>query len=363
MNPFENQMPNLAAMYGNWNPMAYLKGMQQEDNAAAFNQELAVQNQEKTKQTKQATSLADLMNPLKVQEKTLGNATTLAQLPGVVANSEKAGLDTKMAKDSYTSKLDDMIKGYQFKNKERELAQLEMGGRAYMQAEPMLASVPPPARHAAAKRLLGEFYQPEFDQVPPEKLGQVLNFVGSEMMQSQQKLYQASQIADKKGDVALQINDKRIQSQKELAAYKAALAEKTAAAKKSGDPKTYQAAATELLKAAAAEDDPERKMELVQQAQQFVDLNQAAMVARGQAGQTGKVDTGAVTGLPTMPGPQTPQVTVPGMAPKSPPIENNPATKKNGAIKSLSDLQAIYPGVPPEKLREAYKKKFGVDIQ
>jgi hypothetical protein len=30
---------------------------------------------------------------------------------------------------------------------------------------------------------------------------------------------------------------------------------------------------------------------------------------------------------------------------------------------TLADVQKMYPGVPPEKLREAYKKKFGVDLQ
>jgi hypothetical protein len=352
-NPFENQIPNLSAMYGSWNPMTYLKGMQQEDNANAFNQELSTQNQQTTTKGQQDISLADMMNPQKVLKAQLDNATTAVDLPGHEALSDLHQTNAKMARDSYQTNLDELIKGHQFKDKERELQQLEMGGRSFMQAEPLLASIPPPARHAAAKRLLGDLYQPEFDNVPPEQLGQVLNFVGSEMQQSQQRLFAQQMGLDTRGDtartvaatraaMALGVQDKRNAGAKDIAEFKANLAEQIAKIKAQGDPKTYMAAATKLLEAARAESDPDKKHELVQQAQQFVELNQSAMEARPQANNAGKVDIGATTGLPTQPGATTPQVGVPGAMPEA---RNNPIMNDPNMAKLPQGTKALGNGI------------------
>lgn len=49
-------------------------------------------------------------------------------------------------------------------------------------------------------------------------------------------------------------------------------------------------------------------------------------------------------------------------APQLPNTSGAPAAKKP-AQPSLADVQKMYPGVPADKLREAYKKKFGVDLR
>lgn len=66
--------------------------------------------------------------------------------------------------------------------------------------------------------------------------------------------------------------------------------------------------------------------------------------------QEGKVDLGATAGVPTMPPREVP--TPPGQAPRQ---AKPPA--------SLSEVQKLYPGIPAERLREAYKKKFGVELE
>lgn len=70
-------------------------------------------------------------------------------------------------------------------------------------------------------------------------------------------------------------------------------------------------------------------------------------LAAGTA-QGGKVDAGAATGLPTRAAPVPQGFT-------------QPAAKPQAA--NLADVQKMYPGVPADKLKEAYKKKFGVDLQ
>lgn len=64
----------------------------------------------------------------------------------------------------------------------------------------------------------------------------------------------------------------------------------------------------------------------------------------------GKPDVASAAGLPTVPQREAP--TPPGQAPRQ---AKPPA--------SLSEVQKLYPGVPPERLREAYKKKFGVELE
>lgn len=68
----------------------------------------------------------------------------------------------------------------------------------------------------------------------------------------------------------------------------------------------------------------------------------------------GKIDTPAIAGLPAVP--PRPPVMPPTGTPQGRPTAAPPKAV-------LADVQKMYPGVPAEKLREAYKKKFGVDLQ
>lgn len=77
---------------------------------------------------------------------------------------------------------------------------------------------------------------------------------------------------------------------------------------------------------------------------------QAEAEISNTAARPGEVDPAQLAGMPTNPN----RSIAPGGTP--PPT---PQPK----VQSISDLQKLYPGVPAEKLKEAYKKKFGVDIK
>lgn len=49
--------------------------------------------------------------------------------------------------------------------------------------------------------------------------------------------------------------------------------------------------------------------------------------------------------------------------PQQAPQAQAPAAAQQPQAHSLSDVQKMYPGIPAEKLKEVYKKKFGVDLQ
>lgn len=73
----------------------------------------------------------------------------------------------------------------------------------------------------------------------------------------------------------------------------------------------------------------------------------------------GGIDTPAVANLPAVPPKTLPAAPGQGIISRTLPQNQPQATPKA----TLVDVQKMYPGIPPEKLREAYKKKFGVDLQ
>lgn len=106
----------------------------------------------------------------------------------------------------------------------------------------------------------------------------------------------------------------------------------------------FEKAATTFTVLADLEPDEKMAAKYRELASQFEKANINQKTAQSQ----GKVDVGATTGLPTQ---QVP--TVLGGTPASAPAKKH----------SLADVQKMYPGVPADKLKQAYKEKFGVDLQ
>jgi hypothetical protein len=105
---------------------------------------------------------------------------------------------------------------------------------------------------------------------------------------------------------------------------------------------------------AEAEGDTEAAARYAAQANKMKIARETEKAIAAQATQAGKIDPGAVTGMPTNPA-FVPQgftsPPAPAPAPQAP------------VIKSLADLQKMYPLRSAEKLKEAYKKKTGIDLQ
>jgi hypothetical protein len=99
--------------------------------------------------------------------------------------------------------------------------------------------------------------------------------------------------------------------------------------------------------------DPEEAQRLMAIANQYT----AQLIQLRQAGanatQAGKVDIGATSSIPTIPLREPQPFTNPGAT--------TPAASKPQK-QTLQQVQQMYPGVPADKLREAYKKKFGIEL-
>lgn len=94
---------------------------------------------------------------------------------------------------------------------------------------------------------------------------------------------------------------------------------------------------------------PEEKAQYAAVAEAARQRHRQLIQDKENAKKAGTVDLGA-TGVAVVP---------PITAPAQP-----PAAKPDAAPKaSLADVQKMYPGVPDDKLKEAYKRKFGVDLK
>jgi hypothetical protein len=311
---------------------------------------------------KQAASLAQMLQetqqnaqlfPEKLRQQTLGNDTTAAQLPGIKARSSMFEDDARFSKETLGPKIDLELKNMQGKMGKQDLDDLVNTGNAYLQAGTLLKDIPGVASHATAKKILGKHYLPEFDQVTPSALGAVFEMIGGKMVQAQPGFMQKQTLQDDKQIAADEALDKKLNAQKELAAYRASLQQKLQELKPQADkdPKTARAIANKLFLAAQQEQDPERKALLMEQANGFNEIAFAEIERRAQATAATKPNLGTM-GIETNPMPPVPGL--PGAKPQQ------PAAAKPS---SLADLQKLYPGVPPEKLKKKFKEKFGVDLQ
>jgi hypothetical protein len=314
------------------------------------------QQQQEMAAAQQKMDLEKQLFPEELRKVQLNNDTTSAQLPGIKARSAMFEDDATFSRKTLVPKIDAEIKALHGKINKQDLEELINTGNAYLQAGTLLKDIPGVASHATAKKILGKYYLPEFDQVTPAALGSVFEMIGGKMVQAQPGFMQKQILQDdKQAGVDAQL-EKKLNAQKEMALYRAELQKKLQELKPQADkdPKTARAIANKLFLAAQEEKDPDRKALLMEQANGFNEIAFAEIERRAQAGAAAKPDLGAL-GINTNPMPLVPGL--PGAQPQQTP---QPAAAKPS---SLADLQKLYPGVPPEKLKEAFKKKFGVDLQ
>ena len=319
MNPYNQSLEGLFKVYGDWNPLAYMKGMDMVDQAGQYNdmqKQLLGQQLEREKQ----------MLPVDVAHKQLTNQGLELGLPGIFADSNLKQDKAVLSRATLDQQHEQFIRDFQAKGSQQEAEQFQRVGQLYAQAGEMLKGIPGMMSHQRAKEILGKNYLPEFDQVPPHLLGAAVGSIGKDMMGVAPKLWGQQQLQDDKQSFLQAQLEKKLAAEKELAAYKASLQEKLAKLKASGNPKTYEAVIVELKKQADQEPDPTRRALILDQVQEFVNLQFAMKQAGAQAGATGKVDVPGVAGLPAIPPAQPPQVRPPQPKPGSSP--DNPIVLK-----------------------------------
>jgi hypothetical protein len=317
-----------------------------------------MQLQQKMKQS------ADL-HPYAVDAARLGNQGLEADLPGKRAKSDLEVLKSRGAAATFDSD----VEATNVKNRTETQAKL---GQALVELGPWLEGTPTVGGQRTAKAMqaltsLGISPQDpkhaalvqRIMDTPPEQLPKFLEGVGRKLamqkpeyirVMDQERLQQEGANSRQASQNSTQLETARINAQSRENAAKARAGQSSAisALLKS---KNYQGAAAVALAMAMEEQDPTRKAQL----EEFANRMATQAMNEKQAGATapGKPDMASTTGLPQVQQPE----------PFGGGVGKPPAPAAQPQIKTLGDLSKLYPGVPPAKLRELYKKKFGVDLQ
>jgi len=301
----------LGSIYGDWNPEAYMQGRHQVDLSNQFQDQSLEQQRQKTQQDTLATQFTAQNNPLKLQNQQLTNEGLGYENvdKGVKAriNAQTEGLQLDAAKmKQILSASDDQIK------------------MMANQAQQMSYSDDPAVQQKGLKLMQ-------------------LSAAAVEARQKHKDEMEKQDLIRKSAERVAGIT-----AGAHIEAAKIGAAARTAA--KVADPNVvaaklgYEKGAAYYTIQAENSDDPAERQKFLDMAQRFEKAN----LAQKNAAATGKVDVGAATGMPTQ---QAPLSLVPSGAAQVAPKH------------SFADVQKMYPGVPPEKIKQAYKQKYGVDLQ
>lgn len=298
------------------------------------------------------------MFPHKLKEAEVANETGMARLPGIREQGRGLKLQNDFDEQTLAPRIQEALNSYKGKMSKQDFDDLVNTGNIYSQAGQLLFDIPGVASHARAKEILKDKYLPEFDQVPPQALGGVIRYLGQNMVNLQPDFVKKEALEKIKGEARTAAEEEKTRRAMQLAEFKAGvqkqLAEAKAKAVQTKDPKTAREMSNRLFRLAREEQDPEKKAVLMEEAEAFNEIAFTELSRRADATNANKPNLPAL-GIETNPMPPTPSL--PGAQPQTAPPQQTPKPA------SLADVQKMYPGVPADKLREAYKRKFGVDLQ
>jgi hypothetical protein len=317
------------------------------------------------------------MNPLKVDQQRLQNQGLEAELPGKRAHSESQGLDAQLKRLTQPGEVEATNAGNAAKVTKADAEKMTQIGQLFGRMGVALENEPdqPGARAGKMMQMLQQSGFPAndprwkplldtFQAVPSAQLPKALQATSEKWLKQTEGYQQAMDVENVKRTSAEKIatdHNKTLTNIQQMQIDAGKYDKKQVAT----DFKSQVDAS--LLKAAG---NPEGQLAILNRAQVIATQqglpalaanfgDQAASIeklvkAKIGAGAAAKPDIGTTTGgrVPNMPAPDITPPARAALAPASQP-----------QVKSIMDLQKMYPGVPAAKLQELYKKKFGVDLQ
>ena len=328
---------------------AFLQGMGAMENVRANDDEALKQQQLKTMFTQQN-------DPQRLREQDLQNQTLEAQLPGVRAQSSMYEDKAKYSKATNDIALDDFLKSSKDKVGAQHLKRLNDATQSYGLAGGAMNSIPPAARHAYARQMMGEFYNPElFDRVPPEALPKMLQTMASESTTFSQKVQAKLQEQAQMGALRMELQARKDAAAAERARITAAARSALQKAAATKQPNTLEAFAVQM-RAKAME--PGLDIEVQQQLHEVANeaLKMKDQLAKNAAAARGAADPAiaGAAGLPTKGNEAAPQFTPPKVAtPPADAVADRPNRQNKTTYPDAPDLGTKkggyeYLGGPPD---------------
>lgn len=303
------------------------------------------------------------MQPLELEAKRIANMKGMAEIPGIETKNEKEALALDLARKTQ----DSTIASTNFANEEK----LRKGASALLgQTAKQLEGVPDierpsvfmnSLRNAGVPEKIAQQMAKQFQSIPPSQLPKALEAARQAMLRDTPEY---AKEMDKEGLQQKGATERqRISSGATIRAAEIGAESRSQIQqmKSQGDAQLNTLLKQRNFSGAAAAaasiamfmpDGSPDKAKYEQLATTFA----AQALAEKQASSTGNsIDMPGVSGLPAAPT-NNPMARPPGAGVPNPP---QPGKQKH----SLAEVTKMYPGVPAEKVREAYKKKFGVDLQ
>jgi hypothetical protein len=316
----------------------------------------------------QDTEHKSRMNPLLEEMQRLNNQGASADLPGRHASSLIRGYEAARKGSSLPNDIAADEEASQTTRIKNQSAQRDEIGKLIGTWGATLQNVEPVSRKAHLASLMEnsgipkQILQPflaAFEGVPQEKLPDALIGTSQKFMQMNPKYQQAMDVADRQvagrlgaAETAGEYGLLRQESANAAAADRARInAGKRASSddmlRKIKNPYDLYSALVDEATKAEQRGDKKTAMEYEARAEAIYPQAKEALKARV----AGKIDMGGATG---------------GKVNNVEPDDFRPpkgGTQQKPQINSVADLQKMYPGVPAAKLKELYKKKFGVDLK
>ena len=135
----------------------------------------------------QSTQQKGQMNPLLLKQQEIANQTQQAQIPGLQAQSSLAQDKAGISRSTIPQQLEEAMRKHRTSMTDADFKEIGQTGQAFSQVGEYLSGIPVPARHAAARQMLGQMYRPEFDKYNPNDLVDTLQQTGKWMNEAATK--------------------------------------------------------------------------------------------------------------------------------------------------------------------------------
>jgi hypothetical protein len=325
--------------------------------------ELAELIQAKALETQQSQQ----MNPLKQQHQQLVNQGLQEGLGSIGAKAKDDQLKARKNQLTFESDVETAISDNKEKRGKNEENARDRATKFLLEAGPQLESVGAPMRAAAFRQMVEQagmnvnnqqiqnmmLLAQQNPEAFPQAISAYAEKLGAQAEAMSPTARSAKAVAKTNRDSAERIAAGNNKTQLEVANIQAKSRITAAESRgkkaqdllthaKQGGFKTYESAAVGFKILADLAEDEDERAKYLKAAQQF------------EAAVKEKPNTGAKPDLSELGVPVKKAVSS---------FDEGGSVPKASQKHSLSDVQKMYPGVPPEKIREAYKKKFGVDLQ
>jgi len=308
-------LADLQATYGYGDPSVYSQAAANQDLARQYAQQEVQQAQNKTQEGTLKNLFDAEQNPQLIEQRRLGNV-----------NQEHAntlsGVTSRISAATEPLQLDDKMREFALKATQQDLDMADKWAEGEIRSGD-------PQRMQEARKIL------DFSSA-----ARAAKALADAAMDRQKEQSRASKYS---ADSSAAASRYGTDSRANMAAAKTKGTASIEELVRSGKM-TAEKAAVALHGAAMFEPDPKEVERLSTMARQYEQL--AMQLKNAQA--EGKLNLGAQTGLPTR---------------NLPPALGSSTTPAAKPSHSLAEVSKMYPGVPADKIKQAYKQKFGVDLQ